>query len=150
MRSSLRTSVRTSVRTNQFGHRLTKSRSQWIRKLRSKLDDGTIDPLLWGMHFRLTETYVQCRDCADFEIGVCEGGQDPIECFEDSTRIAKERGAKVTFGLFVPGRDSPIEFVRDGHGRWRRDRSDPSVDSSECTYDGRPDSIRSLVRRKSR
>lgn len=137
------------MRTNQFGHVVTESRAEWIRRLRSKLDDGTIDPLLWGMHFRLTETYVQCRDCADFEAGVCEGGQDPIECFEDSTRIGKERGAKVTFELFVRGGGS-LRWVRDDNGRWRRDRSVSPVDSSECTHDGRLESTRSLVRRKSR
>ena len=137
MRSSLRTSVRTSVRTNQFGHRLTESRAQWIRRLRSKLNDGTIDPLLWGMHFRLTETYVQCRDCADFEIGVCKGGQDPIECFEDSTRISKESGRPSVFmseGLqeLLTFRNEYIEAIRRFPG-W----GDSPVDSFGPTHNGK-------------
>lgn len=80
------------MRTNQFGHKLTKSKAEWIRKLKSKLKNGDIDPVLWGAHFEFTETYVECRDCGDFRSNVCHGGKDPIECFEESTRLSKKHG----------------------------------------------------------
>jgi hypothetical protein len=56
-----------------------------LKALRGLLDRGEIDPVLWMVHFpeTLDNKTPTCRDCADYNAGLCSGGKEPLHCLKD-------------------------------------------------------------------
>lgn len=99
------------MRTNEFGHKLTKSKAQWLRVLRENLESGEIDFIQWGVHFRHTETYVECSDCADYLAGICPGGQDPISCFQDKRQRRRSQSESCPACGYEDAEDGLLSFL---------------------------------------
>jgi hypothetical protein len=58
------------------------SKNNRLKEWKKLVKEKKIDIFTWNLHFpNRRPDKVTCKDCLDYDLSICNSGQDPIKCF---------------------------------------------------------------------